>query len=281
MKNKLFSLWLFIVFTIPAIGQEQPFYFIMLTDAQIGMYTSNKDFVRETANYEFAVAAVNRLKPGFLINLGDLINKSGDQSQIDEFLRISGKIDKSIPVYYVAGNHDVGNGPTPQTLENYRKSFGRDYYSFQAGPLYGIVLNSALIQSSKNAEAEYQEQNSWFETELKKAKDSGLRHIVVFMHHPIFFKDAQEPDQYGNMPLERRKPFLALLHQYGVRNVFAGHVHKNIVEKDGDLQMTAIGPVAMPFDKDGSGICVVEAATEELTSRYYEFGRMPDALKLK
>ena len=145
------SLSLCLLALIPCRAQERPFYFIMLSDTQLGMYASNENFVQETANYEFAVAAINRLKPGFVIILGDLVNKADDLAQTAEYQRISQSIDPSIPVYHVAGNHDVGNEPTPDTLAAYRKSFGRDYYSFRAGPVYGIVLNSTLMHSPKNA----------------------------------------------------------------------------------------------------------------------------------
>jgi len=70
---------------IPCGAQEQPFYFIMLTDTQFGMYASNGNFIQETANYEFAVAAINRLKPGFVIILGDLVNKAEDRAQLAEY----------------------------------------------------------------------------------------------------------------------------------------------------------------------------------------------------
>jgi len=275
----LFSIFAF----LPAFGfgQEQPFTFMMLTDPQFGMYTADKDFARETANYEFAVAAANRLKPGFVIVLGDLVNKEGNTAQIREFLRISWTIDSSIPVYYVAGNHDVGHEPTAESVAAYRKNFGADYYSFRAGPIYGIVLNSTLILAPQKVEAEYQAQDAWFRKELEKAKESGARHIVVFQHHPYFTKEANEPDQWGNFPLARRRPMLDLLHSYGIRHVFAGHVHSNILVKDGELEMTATGPVGMPFGADGSGIRIAFVTDSGIQHRYYGFDRLPDKLELK
>jgi len=270
-----------ILCVIPGAGQEQPFYFVMLTDTQMGMYANDRNFVRETANYEFATATVNRLKPGFVIVLGDLVNKVGDTEQIREFQRITQKIDPAVPVYYVAGNHDVGHEPNPESVEAYRKIFGRDYYSFRAGPVYGIVLNSTLIHTPRKAEPLYQEQLTWLKAELEKAKSSGASHIVVFQHHPYFIGEVQEPDQYMNISLERRKPIVALLHQYNVRYVFAGHVHKSSVGKDGDLEMTVTGPVSMPFGEEGSGLRLAEVTAEGIQHRYYEFGRMPDRLAIK
>lgn len=282
MKRKYaFLLAICIVFLIPGFGQEQPFYFVMLSDPQLGMYAADKDFSQETANYEFAVATVNRLKPAFVIVLGDLVNKTGDAEQIREFQRISRKIDPVIPTYYVAGNHDVGQEPTPETLAAYRKTIGRDYYSFRAGPVYGIVLNSTLIDAPQKAEAEYEEQNSWFKKELESAKESGARPIIVFQHHPYFLKDAREPVQFGNIALERRQQMLALLHSYGVHYVFAGHTHKSNVGKDGELEMTATGPLAMPFGEEGSGMRLAEVTATGVQHRYFDFGRLPNKLAIK
>jgi 3',5'-cyclic AMP phosphodiesterase CpdA len=277
MRQKATVLLPFLIFLlIPGFGQEQPFYFIAITDTQLGMYTADKNFEQETANYEFAVATVNRLKPEFVIVLGDLVNKVGDAEQIHEFWRISRKIDPSIRTYYVAGNHDVGPAPTPETLAAYRKNVGRDYYSFREGPIYGIVLDSSLVHSPQNAEAEYQAQLAWLKKELEAAKASGTGQIIVFQHHPYFLKDAKEPDAFGNVPLERRRAMLELLHKYDVRYVFAGHIHSNSIGKDGDLEMVAVGPVSMPFGKDGSGMLVAAVIAAGVQYNYYDFGHLPN-----
>jgi serine/threonine-protein phosphatase CPPED1 len=281
MKNKIVVLLAFLfIAVIPGFAQE-PFYFMMLTDPQFGLYARDQSFVQETANYEFAVATVNRLKPAFVVVLGDLTNKTGDPEQIKEYLRITKKIDSAIPVYFVAGNHDVGHAPTNETVAAYRKNFGRDYYSFRAGPVYGIVLDTTLIVEPKNVAAEYQEQLSWLKKELEMAKASGAPHIIVFQHHPYFTNDAKEPYQPFTIPEEGRKPFLDLLHSYGVRHVFAGHTHKNYVGKDGDLEMTVTGPVGMPFGDEGSGIRLASVTPSEVEHRYFEFGRLPARLTLK
>src|SRR5262245_26143630 len=102
----------------------EPFFFIQLSDPQLGMFTDNRDFAQDAANFEFAVTAVNRLRPAFVIVTGDLVNKPGDAAQIAEYRRIVAKIDSSIPVYNIAGNHDVENAPTPASLAAYEKIFG-------------------------------------------------------------------------------------------------------------------------------------------------------------
>src|ERR1035441_9867563 len=90
----------------------QPKFFIQASDPQFGMYTKDAGFAQETANFEFFIANVNRLKPQFVVVTGDLTNKADDADQIAEYHRIVRKLDASIKVYNVAGNHDVRNEPT-------------------------------------------------------------------------------------------------------------------------------------------------------------------------
>ena len=282
MKTRITLLFACIIlFVIPGAGQG-PYYFIMMTDPQFGMYAQDKNFTQETANYEFAIATVNRLRPGFAIVLGDLVNKTEDADQILEYRRISGKIDATVPLYHVAGNHDVGRQPTPGTLEAYRKNIGRDYYSFREGPVYGIVLNSSLLCDPALAADAYEKQKSWLEKELQTAKASAAPHIIVFQHHPYFLETAGEADASWNIAAERRQPMLELLQRYGVRHVFSGHTHKNNSGKDGSMEVATIAPVGMAFDKDSaSGIVVVSVAGPDLQYRFYEFGKLPNRLGLK
>ncbi len=256
-------------------AQSPPLTFIEFADPQFGMYAENKSFAQETANYEFAIAAADRLKPAFVIVLGDLVHRAGDPVQIREVQRISRRLDRSIPLYYVAGNHDVGNEPTPESLTAYRRNFGRDYYSFRAGPVYGIVLNSTLIHNPGKAMHDYLAQDTWLKKELESARTAEAKKVILFLHHPLFMKNSQEPDQYENIPLQRRLPLLELFHKYGIRNIFSGHTHKNVLAKDGDLEMVATGPVGRPLGQDGSGIRVASVTDDGVTHRYYDFGALP------
>ena len=265
--------WLFALMAAALSAQS---FFIQLADPQFGAATADRDFAQETANYEFVVANVNRLHPRFVVICGDLINKTGDPSQMAEYFRITAKIDKSIPVFAVAGNHDVGNDPTPTSLAAYREHYGPDYYSLREGEIYGIVLNSSLISAPAKAQAEADKQEAWLTRELATAKASGARHIVVFQHHSWFLEDPREPAQYFNIPLEQRRRYLAMLKAAGVRYVFAGHYHRNAYGKDGDLEMITSGPVGRPLGNDPSGIRIVTERENGLEHRYFTLGDIPN-----
>jgi 3',5'-cyclic AMP phosphodiesterase CpdA len=267
-----------IVFTFVKVvsTQERTEFFVQLADPQFGAFTQDKDFSQETTNYEFAVANVNRLRPSFVVICGDLINKVGDRKQADEYFRITRRIDRSIPVYAVAGNHDVGNEPTPETLAAYRARFGRNYYSFRQGRVYGIVLDTSVISAPVKVQSEADAQEAWLKAELVRARTSAAPHVVVFQHHSWFLETADEPSQYFNVPLETRSRYLALLKSSGVRYVFAGHYHRNAYGRDGELEMITSGPVGRPLGADPSGLRIVTVKDEALEHTYYGMGFIPN-----
>lgn len=274
-KLSLGIVWLWLGCWAGAARAAEPFFFIQLSDPQLGMFTENRDFVQDAANFEFAVKAVNRLKPAFVVITGDLVHKPGDAAQITEYRRIVGLIDRAIPVYNVAGNHDVENAPTPESLAAYTRIFGPDRYTFRHGGLIGIVLNSSLIHTPEKAGAQLAEQDRWLRAALTEAKAQNPRHLVVFQHHPWFLKSAGEPDQYFNIPTPRRAAHLALFREFGVRYLFCGHYHRNAEARDGDLEAVTSGPVGKPLGGAKSGIRVAIVRDDRIEHRYYELGDLP------
>jgi predicted phosphodiesterase len=241
-----------IAFGLAFAGAMAAQTFIHMADPQFGMYTRDQSFEHETANFEFAIATANRLKPAFVVVAGDLINEPGNAAQAAEYQRVAARLDPKIRLFNVPGNHDVGNEPTSQSLAAWRKRIGPDYYTFRVG-----------------------EMEQWLPIELAKARREGVKHLIVFQHIPFFLSDSNEEDQYFNIPRETRLRYLGILHAYGVRQVFAGHYHRNAWGLDGDLEMVTSGPVGMPLGGGKSGIRVVAVADSGVIHTYYDFGEMP------
>jgi 3',5'-cyclic AMP phosphodiesterase CpdA len=276
------GLLLLLVLVAPLVrAAEEPFFFIQLSDPQLGMFTNNADFAQDAANFEFAIAAVNRLRPAFVVITGDLVNKPGDAAQIAEYRRIVGKIDPAIPVYNVAGNHDVQNVPTPASVAAYVSIFGPDRYAFRYRGLAGIVLNSSVIHSPDNTPDLLAAQDAWLRTELGRARQEGARHIVVFQHHSWFLNTASEADQYFNIPLARRLAYLSLFREFGVRYLFCGHYHRNAQGRDGEIEMVTSGPVGKPLDQAKSGLRIAIVREDRIEHRYYELGELPTRVELR
>jgi len=235
---------------------SEPFSFIQMSDPQFGMFTDNKSFEHETANFEFAIAAANRLHPKFVVVTGDLINQPGNALQAAEYHRVAARLDPAIKMYHAAGNHDVRNDPTPASLAVYRERFGADYYTIRIDDFAAFVLDSSVIASPAQVPDEAAKQEAWLRQELEKAKREGARRLIVIQHHPWFLADPAEPDQYFNIPKPARARYLELFRQYGVSHVFAGHYHQNALAHDGALEMITTGPVGKPLGEARSGIRV-------------------------
>jgi 3',5'-cyclic AMP phosphodiesterase CpdA len=261
-----------------AAAAQQPWFFVIMSDPQFGMYAKDQNFKQETANFEFAIANVNRLHPRFVVVCGDLVNKSGDADEIAEYKRVLKQLDPSIPVYSVAGNHDVGNEPTPASIVAFRNNIGRDYYTFSSGDMLGIVLDSNLIRSPEHVPEAAQAQEDWLKKTLAEAKANGRQQVVVFQHIPFFIKDPNEADEYFNIPQATRRRYLDLLEQSGVRYVFAGHYHRNAGGTDGPLNEVVTGAVGMPLGGSLSGFRSVTVRGNKLESTWFCLGGIPNVV---
>lgn len=258
----------------------EPFFFIQLSDPQMGMFSEDKETAQDVANFEFVVTAINRLRPAFVVITGDLINKPADPAQLADYKRIKARINPAIPVYDMPGNHDVRNLPTPESVADYIKAVGPDHYAFRHGDLVGLVLDSTLIHTPQFVTRELAEQEKWLRDELAKAKATGTRHIVVFQHHPWFLEKPAEPDQYFNIPLARRTAYLTLFHESGVRYLFSGHYHRNAGARDGELEAIVTGPVGKPLGGAKSGLRVAIVRDDKIEHRFYELGELPTKIDL-
>jgi 3',5'-cyclic AMP phosphodiesterase CpdA len=259
-------------------GRQQPIFFVQMSDPQFGMYTDNQDFAQETANFEFAIANINRLHPAFVVVTGDLVNKPADAQQLAEYKRIAAKLDRAIPLYSVPGNHDVENTPSAASLKAYRQNIGPDYYTFHSGGLEGIVLNSSLIQHPEGVPEETERQQRWLELELVKARDAAVRWVVVFQHIPFFLHAPDEADQYFNIPVTQRSRYLDLLQRSGVRYAFAGHLHNNSFGKAESLEMITTGPVGKPLGTGASGMRVARLDSGGIEQAFFDFAHLPNQL---
>ena len=257
------------------------FRFIQMADTQFGFFSTplvlarfgwswTKDrFERETKNFEKAITAARGLDPAFVVFCGDLVNSWGHAGQAAEFLRIRDQLGDDVPFYVMPGNHDLGNRPTRESLAWYRATFGDDWYAFRHEDFHGIVLNSSLFTAPENLPGEAAAQLLWLERELARARAAEARHLVVFLHYPLFLESADEPDSYSTVPTETRQILLALFSRFGVRAVFAGHAHRNAYAHAGEIEMVTTGSIGRPLGKDPSGFRAVDVYDDRLEHAYY------------
>ncbi len=235
-------------------------------------------FADETSLYEKAIAEANRLRPDFVVMCGDMTHDADDLDQLNEWRRITARLDDNIPMYRVAGNHDVGNRPSPETLALYKERFGEDNYSFDHKGNHFVVINSCVCSDPTDVPDEWEGVIAFLKSDLHEARANGSEHILIFTHHPLFLDSPDEPDGYFVIPKTRRAVLLDIMKSNNVSAVFAGHVHRNILGSDGALQMVTSGAVGYPLGDDPSGLRVVKVLDGSIEHKYFGFDDMPVSL---
>lgn len=283
MKSYRFIAMLFFLFLTALSGNSQeknpsaPFFFIQVTDPQFGFFEANKGFSKETELYEKAVSGINLLHPDFVVITGDLVNNKDDKSQIDEFKRITSKITPSIPVWYSPGNHDIGQSPAQQDIDNFISRYGHDRFSFSYKNCLFIGLNSCLIKS--NTPIMEQLQFEWLNKELSKGV--GMNNIIIFSHYPLFINAYDEPETYSNISIETRNRYLDLFKKYKVGAVFAGHLHNNASANYSNMAMVTSSAVGKPLANVPSGLRIVKVYSDRIESDYYSLDELPEIITFK
>jgi hypothetical protein len=159
-----------------APNSPDAFRFIVISDRTGG---------HEEGAWERAIVEVNRLKPDFVVCVGDLIEGYKEDEAVlrgmwDEFETLTSRLDA--PFFYCCGNHDV-TGEWPRKIYTQRHGVqGRTYYSFNYRSCHFVVLDSEAIVNGNATVADAQW--AWLEKDLAAARHAA--HVFVLFHHPLY-----------------------------------------------------------------------------------------------
>lgn len=272
---------------------EGPYMFVVGTDPQYGMIDTmagKKDigWDQEVELTRKAIQAVNAMapRPKFFVVCGDLVQCTPGEYLRDEqeadFIKEFSKLNSDIPLVLVSGNHDVGRIPDAASIACYTERFGDDYYSFWAGGVRFLVLNTQLYDNDSKAKEIRAQHDEWLLKELETMKTSGCKHAVVFQHIPWFLQKPDEEKVYFNIEKEFRLQMLEKFNDAGVKVVFSGHQHQN----DGGFYkgLEQVVTSAMGWQQraaDTPGIRIVKVKEEGITHQYYEMDDIPTTIDLK
>jgi len=214
------------------------FKFACMGDPQIGMGNQEK----EEEFSRLAVEFINKNKDEykFVIVCGDLTHNlediwskgdlvEGRKKRIQElkaYKAIWQKLDKSIPLVCVCGNHDVGNRPTQETIKLYTEEFGDDYLTFWCGGVKFFVLNSQIIQGLDENNDLAVNHEKWFNKEIENCKSVQPVHSAVMCHIPPFCWDFDEENSNFNWPKDKREKWLDKMVDANVKRVYCSHYHR-------------------------------------------------------
>jgi len=217
---------------------ESCFCFAVLSNPVYGMYsasiecegdiTGGMDWSREQERLQKAISAINKLRPKFVVVLGDMT--CADPSlpsyiaQSEAVRRTLARISETIPVLLLPGAHDMGKSFNQSSIDAYIKRYGSDYYGFWFGGIRGIVLNSSLLIHPQNDPDHAAAQSAWFDEELEQAKLCA-HHVMIFSHHAWCLSHQDEEDSEWVIPKTVRKKWFKLMHNRRVKGLFCGHYY--------------------------------------------------------
>ena len=213
-----------------------------------------------------AFRTIGALRPEFMVHVGDMVHPTPTSPHyrpaVEQFRKLAGEV--RCPIHLTPGNHDIGDKTiewaparpiTAETLAIYEASFGKSYYGFAHGDCHFLVLNSLLIGSRLEAEAD---QWSWLEKELARNRN---RRTFAFIHDPPFTTDPDEADSYDNIPEAGRRRLVELLTVHKTEAVFSGHVHNFWYNCVADTKLYIL-PSTTFVRQDYSELYKVEAGPE-------------------
>ncbi|KAI1291694.1 Serine/threonine-protein phosphatase CPPED1 [Halotydeus destructor] len=280
-------------------GWKEPFIFIQGADTQLGMiekYQEKKDNPRWDKELDLtrqAILAANEMqpKPKFFIVCGDLVNDYPEEvdhsEQVRDFLTAFKELNNDIPLVCVCGNHDVGDTPTVDGIQNFRANYGRDYFTFQVSGCLMIVLNSQYYADPSKVLELAEEQDIWLDEVLEDAKTKAFKHVIVFQHIPWFLKTPEEDDawtgygsSYYNLSKKIRGKMLEKLHDGGVRHVFCGHYHRNAGGSYKEMEVVVTSAIGAQLGNDVSGLRVVRVYEDTVRHTYYGLSEIPQIIVL-
>ena len=187
-----------------------------------------------TENFNRVSEHIDATRPDLVLNTGD-VSFDGPTSRDD--LAFAKELHAALPVdcLYLPGNHDIGDNPTavaaaPKRLptEATRAAFvrelGEDRWHFDAAGWCFIGLNSLIMNTGLDCEAE---QFDWLAAQLGKADG---RPVALFLHKPLFLDVPYDPEQeatsFRYVPQPARRRLIEMFGKVDWRLVACGHVHQ-------------------------------------------------------
>jgi len=232
---------------------DKEFTFVQLTDPQLRFtretgIEGTTDFQLDSIHLQKAVIQINELKPAFVIVTGDLVHDITNDHDVNVYQDLMGKIDPSIPVYQIPGNHDIKDGNNENQIKTFVSRFGSDRFTFEQNGIKFIGLNSSIIRyTNETLEAE---QFKWLSTELKDAKTKG-EPAYVFAHCPVFVDSIEEEESYHSFQPCMRRKYWDLFKANGVKAMIAGHLHYNKMNSLDGIANIITGPSGYSFEGEG------------------------------
>jgi 3',5'-cyclic AMP phosphodiesterase CpdA len=187
-----------------------------------------------TDNFHRVSEHIDATRPDLIVNTGDL---AFDAPTSPDDLKFAKELHDALPVpcRHLPGNHDVGDNPTEvgtaptrpateQARQKYLSVIGEDRWRFDAAGWCFIGLNSLIMNTGIESEAE---QFGWLASELGRING---RPVALFLHKPLYLDTPDDPETADTairyVPQPRRRSLIEMFAAVDLRLVASGHVHQ-------------------------------------------------------
>ena len=192
-----------------------------------------------------ASAKTNNKEFDLLIINGDVAEDSNTVENIIGMYEISGGISEGkIPCIYSRGNHDLRGLCAEKLSELAPENYGKTYYTFRLGDLWGMVLDCGEDKNDDQEEygnticchAFRKEEIQFIKDVISKGNfnDNGIKHKVIVCHIP-FTRINYDHDGLFNIENDLYNEWCKLINkEIKPELMLCGHVHICTVVMPGD-----------------------------------------------
>ena len=228
--------------------------FAIISDIHVGEESEHKGVIRKLSRYslkfldDFIARMNTEVKPGFVVNLGDMINDVSYEADVKNLKLVLEALKRlTCPVFHLAGNHEQW---TIEKKELESLIGGPVHYSFDASAYHGIVLFSEAYKGEDSTIGD--EQKTWLQKELQNTH----KKILVFVHHSLADQDLTGNFWFDERPnralIGNREEIRKIMEESGkVVAVFNGHVHWNRMDVHNGIPYFNIQSLVENFNSDG------------------------------
>lgn len=258
MRNVIIIGFIFLL-SAPAWAER----ILLIGDPQYGWF-GMRECKEERKNFQKIIDIANEEKFYTLIILGDLADSYPKTSwkrarQVDLFLNSIAKI-KSARVIFVAGNHDLGEEMTPETMRKFEKDFGAPtWFVFNLGGYKFLVINTTLFRNRERLPRLYDEQMKFIE----RNRDAKF----ILGHHPPFQKKAPQSKGYYNWPPKVWRAIAPLFPPDTY--FFSGHTHRPFQRIIYDFHIINPGTCCAPWRNGFTSYGVLEINNGQIKYQKY------------
>jgi predicted MPP superfamily phosphohydrolase len=180
---------------------------------------------------ENMIKEVNDFEPDIVVSLGDFIQHSDRETDLERLERVGELLDQvEADVYAIPGNHDPMTVSKQEVMEKIEVKNKETYFSLEIGERKLIFVDTiAQIEDIYGAGFIGSEQREWVKGEIDTDKE-----VMVFSHHLLHHRDLDGNWYFDDKPelaaAVDKKNFQKIAGEKP-RAVFSAHIHEAGLEE--------------------------------------------------